>query len=164
MITSSEINSIEQKSYKDLKPEDIGDLIALKSNSKAYHSKLNELEKDLRAFIYDEIEADFYYLVLDTNSEMIVGGFTTSYNGNLNGLFSLVKGQGKKIFKLRLQYALGDILTIFCIGDKLKSLYENFNFKVEDTIKWDNELAPKNWNYERFGTPDLYIMRRLNEK
>lgn len=170
MIISSEVNSIRPpkpkfcpKSYKDLKPEDIGDLIALQFNKKAYHSQLNHLEKDLRAFIYDEVTSDIYYLVFDTNSGIIIGGFTTTDCGHMNGLFGLVKGQGKKIFKLQLQYSTAKELTIFCIGDKLRSLYESFNFKAKDTIKWNDELAPKNWNYDRFGKPDLYIMRKINE-
>lgn len=168
MITSNEVNSIKQKSYKDLKPEDIGELIALEFNKEAYHSQLNNLHKDLRAFIYDEVIADVYYLVFDINSGIEVGGFTVKNNGELNGLFSLVKGIGNKIFNLRLDYArkysTAKEFTIFCIGDKLKNLYNNFGFEITSTIKWNDELAPKNWNYDRFGRPDLYIMRRLNER
>lgn len=176
MIQSKEVNSIQPPklkrnptSFKDLKTEDIGELIALQFNKKAYHSQLNNLHKDLRAFIYDEVKADIYYLVFDMNSGIIVGGFTTNKNGNMNGLFSLVKGIGNKLFELRLKYALKNIdtehkyLNIFCIGDKLKNLYNNFGFEITSTIRWNDELAPKNWNYDRFGRPDLYIMRRLNE-
>lgn len=168
MITSNEVNSIKQKSYKDLKQEDIGELIALEFNKEDYHSQLNNLHKDLRAFIYDEVIADIYYLVFDINSGIEVGGFTVKNNGELNGLFSLVKGIGKKIFNLRLDYArkysTAKEFTIFCIGDKLKNLYNNFGFEITSTIKWNDELAPRNWNYERFGRPDLYIMRKLNER
>ena len=140
----------------------------MKFNSKAYHSQLNNLHKDLRAFVHDEVIADIYYLVFDIDSGIVIGGFTVKDNGELNGLFSLVKGIGKKIFNLRLDYAkkysTAKEFTIFCIGDKLKNLYNNFGFEITSTIKWNDELAPKNWNYDRFGTPDLYIMRRLNER
>ena len=40
----------------------------------------------------------------------------------------------------------------------LRPVYEKAGWRVTDTLKWDDKYAPTNWNYEKFGRPDIYIM------
>jgi len=137
---------------KNLKP--------LEVTKEYYHNILNMLPTDKRVYVYDEVISDKYYLVFDG---LPIGGFTTNYNGELNGLFSLKRGLGREIFKLRLVQAKKDCkgecnLHLFCIGDFLKDLYREFDFKVDEVIEWDDTLSPKGWNYEKQGRPTLYTM------
>ncbi len=50
-----------------------------------------------------------------------------------------------------------------CMGDHLLELYSEFEFSPVEVLRWDNQFAPKNWNYERFGTPNIYDMRLVNK-
>ena len=79
----------------------------LKTNKHFYHNWLNELPTDKRAFLGNVVEADNYYLVEQGTD--IIGGFATNANGYLTGLFSLFKGNGKEILKLRLEQGEKDV-------------------------------------------------------
>ncbi len=48
------------------------------------------------------------------------------------------------------------------MGDYLLELYSEFDFSPVEILKWDNRFTPKNWNYERFGAPNIYEMRLKN--
>ncbi len=45
-----------------------------------------------------------------------------------------------------------------CLGDSLLEFYSKKGFKVAKTDKWDDQYAPKDWDYERFKRPNLYYM------
>ena len=47
-----------------------------------------------------------------------------------------------------------------CIGRKLVTFYKYHGFKVTDSLKWDKNYAPKNWNYRKHDTPKIYFMER----
>lgn len=127
-----------------------------------YHSYLNELDKDFRPFIDEYVQADDYFIAIDITNENVFGGFAVSKNGNLGGLFTLDKNCGKKMFErqMRIGSLNNDSLKLNCTGDFLKSFYESFGFKVYTTMRWDERLAPKNWNTERFGMPNIYYMKK----
>lgn len=131
-------------------------------SSLRYNTMLSLLDPDLRAMLDDEIRCDNYYLVKENHK--VIGGFGTNANGELKGLFSLVKGKGREIFKLRLKQAKIDAddnikyFRIDCIGEKLVEFYKEFGFHIEGSVKWDSNYATKNWNYDRFGSPNVYIM------
>ena len=128
----------------------------------AYHWHLKRLHPDLRAMLDDKVSCDNYYLVKQNHK--VIGGFGTNANGELKGLFSLVKGKGKEIFELRLEQARIDTdddikyFRIDCIGEKLVEFYKEFGFHIEGSVKWNSNYATKNWNYDRFGSPNVYIM------
>ena len=127
-----------------------------------YHTTLGILEKRLRGFISDAVKAENYYLVFEG---LPIGGFAITDDGWILGLFSLKKGKGKELIPLAIKYAENALkypeqkVKVFCTGDFLRKLYESYDFEVYDTIKWDNRQAPKVWDKEEFGTPDLYNMR-----
>lgn len=45
-----------------------------------------------------------------------------------------------------------------CLGDSLLKFYSDKGFKVVKINKWDDEYAPKGWDYARFKRPNLYYM------
>jgi hypothetical protein len=127
-----------------------------------YHSYLNELNKDLRPFVDEYVQADNYFLAIGIADENVFGGFAVSKNGELHGLFALDKNCGKQIFErqIRIGSLNNDSLKLNCTGDFLKEFYESFGFKVYLKMRWDERLAQKNWNSERFGMPNIYFMKR----
>jgi hypothetical protein len=46
-----------------------------------------------------------------------------------------------------------------CFKGHLDRLYETKGFKVSETMKFDDQYAPKGWNYAAHGRPDLVGMR-----
>ena len=144
--------------------EDANIMVVQETDTNTYHQALNQLPANLRAMLDEHVQADKYYLVRQQG--MITGGFATNTTGYLTGLFSLKKGNGKKIFNLRLQQAkidsdsTCDKLTIFCTGEFLKDFYKEYGFRVDRAVTWNPEFAPDNWDYQKFGTPKLYWMSR----
>lgn len=45
-----------------------------------------------------------------------------------------------------------------CLGKRLVLLYRQNGFKVVKTDKWDDQYAPKDWDYATHGKPNLYYM------
>jgi len=138
------------------------------SNDEIYHSYLNELESDLRAFIDKVVVADHYFLAIDLEQEEVLGGFAFSDNGELKGLFSLVRGQelGKELFDKQVSIATKHLkgtithLALNCLGLKLHSMYSDFGFTTYNFARWDERLAPKKWNADKFGTPNIFYMSK----
>jgi len=44
------------------------------------------------------------------------------------------------------------------LGPRLNKLYETIGFEVVDKFPFDRELAPPNWDYDRFDEPPYYTM------
>lgn len=49
--------------------------------------------------------------------------------------------------------------TLDCIHPKLVEIYTKYGFKEESRIKWDNQYAPPNWDYDKNGRPDVVFMK-----
>jgi superkiller protein 3 len=45
-----------------------------------------------------------------------------------------------------------------CFDGFLPSYYKQFGFKEVRRVKWDDQLAPENWNYDKDGRPDVVYM------
>jgi hypothetical protein len=41
------------------------------------------------------------------------------------------------------------------IDGHLDKWYSNFGFKLKERIDWDDQYAPKGWNYEKYGRPTV---------
>ncbi len=130
-------------------------------DKKLYHDNLSRLSNDYKAFLYDDFIADKYYLVYSGD---VVGGFCVNKSGILEGLFTLIKGIGSQVFAKQIELTLDitkeDKISLFCIGNFLKEYYIARGFKVDEVIEFDKTLASHNWNYSRFGTPNLYNMSK----
>ena len=121
----------------------------------------NMLDQDLFAFLTLHTEQDYVtkgtklYLSKDGKS-----GFGLNPDGELISVFSLERQRGKiLVAEARKQGAT----YLSCMGDHLLELYSEFEFSPVEVLRWDNQFAPKNWNYERFGTPNIFDMRLVNK-
>ncbi len=128
-----------------------------------YHTRLEMIENRLRGFISETVKADKYYLVFGKEG-LPIGGFGTTKDGWLLGLFSLKRGLGDELIELALKTLRTDAidvdtLRVFCTGEFLKKRYSKEGFEVYSTILWDDRQAPKSWNKLEFGEPSLYFMR-----
>lgn len=137
----------------------------VETTKEVFNTYINELERDMRQFVDEEVIAENYYLAMILSEERVLGGFATSSNGNIQGLFSLEKGIGKKLLSKQLAICEYDVkygvkLKLTCIGDFLKKFYQSFGFEVVNTFNWDERLAPKLWNGKRFGFPKIYYMTK----
>lgn len=47
-----------------------------------------------------------------------------------------------------------------CLGSFLVKLYGAVGFVVVEEIEWDDQYAPENWDYEKFGRLNVYVMER----
>jgi hypothetical protein len=39
----------------------------------------------------------------------------------------------------------------------LDDYYSKFGFKIKEKLKWDDQYAPKGWNYEKYGRPEITL-------
>lgn len=88
-------------------------------------------------------------------------GFAIAADGDIISVHnsdSKVKSIGKLLISLAKQEG-GTKLDHFDL-EPLNRLYGGAGFKEYDRYSWDDQFAPTNWNYEKFGTPDL-VLRRL---
>lgn len=117
----------------------------------------NLLQNDLSAFLtpYNEIDYNTketrLFLSLDKKS-----CFGINLDGELISVFALKRSQGKILVTEAMRQGA---VYLSCMGDHLLQLYSEFCFLPIKIIKWDNQFAPQNWNYKRFGTPNIYDMK-----
>jgi hypothetical protein len=52
----------------------------------------------------------------------------------------------------------GGARRLDCIGDFLRMFYGRFGFEVIQTLGWDESQAPLQWDYLRWGRPNVYVM------
>ncbi len=119
------------------------------------------LDPDLFAFLTPHTQQNYQnkgtklYLSKDGKS-----GFGVNPDGELISVFSLERQRGKiLVAEARKQGAT----YLSCMGEHLLKMYSEFDFAPTEILVWDNQFAPKNWNYERFGTPNIYDMRLINK-
>ena len=134
--------------------------VIIQTTKEEYHFFKNRLDDEKKMFLDETIYSDYYYLAMNIETDETFGGFAISITGRLQGLFSLQKGFGKRIFESQLEIAkaTSNALQLECIGDDLKKLYTKYGFWVYNSLDWDMRLAPKNWNAEKFGYPNIYRM------
>lgn len=82
-------------------------------------------------------------------------GFGITAGGELVSVFSLVRCRGHTLAMAAV--ALGGV-HLDCLGEHLRELYERVGFVVRNKLPWNDEYAPDDWNYERFGRPTYYEM------
>ncbi len=87
-------------------------------------------------------------------------GFGLNSDGQLISVFSLEKERGP----LLVQEALArGARYLNCMGKKLCELYGDAGFEIIKEESWNEEYAPKHWDYDRFGTPNYYEMELKKE-
>ncbi len=124
-----------------------------------YTSVLEKLNPDLRAFIYsdDELKPAHCFLIF---KGLPTGGFAFTKDDELVAVFSLEGNISTEEFNEVITQKAKKLgikeLKIFFFGTpKLTQMYSSMGFAVKPSYKFDKKLAPKNWNYDKFGTPNL---------
>lgn len=118
------------------------------------------LDSDLFAFLTPHTGKDYeskgtkLFLSEDGKS-----GFGITKNNELISVFSLERQRGRTLVALAKKHG---VTHLSCMGEHLLEMYSEFGFSPVEVTKWDNQFAPKNWSYERFGTPNIYEMRLVN--
>jgi hypothetical protein len=130
-------------------------------SAEEYIQQRDQLEQDLFAYLtahtreYYEEHGTKLFLSEDKQS-----GFGINPDGELLSVFALERGRGRVLVaEAKRQGAT----YLSCIGNHLLNLYAEIGFAPVEVLTWDNRFAPKNWNYERFGTPNIYEMRLKKE-
>jgi hypothetical protein len=116
----------------------------------------DKLPKDLGAFLSPYTAGDYKASGVKLKLHESGNGGYGLKGDELISLFSL---PGNRLGSQLIDDAIANgARKLDCLGPQLKRTYEQKGFKVVKTDKWDERYAPKNWNYDLFGTPDLYYM------
>lgn len=141
-----------------------------KANGREVKFELREAEPDEFVRQRDQLKPyllpflDLYseedYKKMETKlflSDDKLAGFGINPDGTLISVFSLEKGRGQDL----VREAVGrGARSLGCLGNKLRELYGGGGFRVKNDEPWNEAFAPRNWCYERFGTPNYYEMER----
>lgn len=147
-MTQEEIPNLEKRTFQSVL-------------SLEFITARNMLDQDLFAFLTPHTEDDYenkgtkLFLSEDKKS-----GFGINPEGELISVFSLERQRGKILVAEAKKYGAS---YLSCMGDHLLELYSEFDFSPVEVLTWNNQFTPKNWNYERFGTPNIYEMRLVNK-
>ena len=89
-------------------------------------------------------------------------GYAIKNDGDIVSVFnnSSVRNIGKELVQSAIQNG-GTKLDHY--DGFLSTLYEPSGFKEYQRYKWDDQYAPANWDYEKFGRPDI-VYRKLETK
>lgn len=52
----------------------------------------------------------------------------------------------------------GKDLKAVVIGETMKLMFEELGYSVYNYTRWDERLAPKDWNSNLYGMPNTYYM------
>lgn len=129
-------------------------------------------EKELFVQLRDSLQADKLLMLtrfsvddyISMSTKLFIdeeqrGGFGLNPDGELISVFSL-GGQriGAEIVKISVTLGARAV-SCFDIHGKLPALYMKEGFCETGRVPWDQSKAPAGWNYERFGQPDVVILR-----
>ncbi|UBF23268.1 hypothetical protein M1M34_gp065 [Haloarcula tailed virus 2] len=90
-------------------------------------------------------------------SPLYNAGFGVTNSGEIVSLFNDngPKGIGMSFVKLAIDMGA---TYLWCFDGKLPELYSEHGFTVCDSIEWNEKYAPDNWNYSKYGTPNVVKM------
>jgi len=107
------------------------------------------------AFVSSDLEYETMrcYVAIDGNA-----GFAVASDGEICSLFNgtAPEGTGEELLEIAIDKG-GNKLN--CFDGKLVEIYQSNGFKEVGRIEWDDQYAPENWSYEKFGRPDIVQMR-----
>ena len=85
-------------------------------------------------------------------------GYMIDPEGDLQNVFRNpggVKGAGREAVKQAVEHGA---VTLDCYDGFLPGLYTKEGFQVVGRMKWVDEFAPADWDYEAYGRPDVLFM------
>lgn len=54
----------------------------------------------------------------------------------------------------------GNDLMAVVVGEIKKSMFEELGYPVYNYTRWDERLAPEDWNTSKYGMPNTYYMKQ----
>ena len=122
-----------------------------KNNSEAFKNALYNSTKS-------EFLSEYTIQEFDEMQTYKLNGYDIGYAIKSDGdIVSVFNNSGiKKISKFLIQNAIengGTKLDHF--DGELSNIYSRLGFKEYMRYKWDDQYAPKNWNYAKYGKPDV---------
>lgn len=125
-------------------------------------AKFQASDPDLGAYVthyppekYQEFDAKVY---LDKDGS---AGYAIKPDGELISVFSLKRGQGDRL--MRSAIANGATHCDCFDGYLAEKFYPAYGFRETERVAWDDQYAPKGWNYKRFGRPTLVFLSRKGD-
>lgn len=52
----------------------------------------------------------------------------------------------------------GDKFKAVVVGESMKLMFEELGYSVYNYTRWDERLAPKDWDSNKYGMPNTYYM------
>jgi len=92
-----------------------------------------------------------------------LSGFAVKPDGDIISVFSAVHGEGRGRYMIELAIAKGGT-KLDCFEPLNKKVYEKYGFLETERFKWDDQYAPKDWNYKRDNHPDVVMMKYSGKK
>lgn len=95
------------------------------------------------------------YVSYDYDSKI---GYGIQHDNELFSLFnnSGIQGLGKHAIIDAIEKGADNL---FCFEGHLSALYSQFGFVITDLQAFDDKYAPKNWNYKKYGQPNVVWMK-----
>ena len=115
--------------------------------------KFVESDPKMSAFLTTPVDADEHYLHEDGGAGFAINGDT------LVGLFNHTQssGVGYDLIGESIRHGATNLMYF---DTALVDMYRSWGFRETDRARWDEDLAPENWDYKTFGRPDVVWMRR----
>jgi len=93
----------------------------------------------------------------------INSGYVVKPDGDIVNVFNNSRHKGLGV--VNIIDAIGNGGTkLDCMDGYLVKLYKSLGFVEYDRIAFDPKYAPKNWNYEKFGRPDVVFLKHEGSK
>jgi len=90
-------------------------------------------------------------------SETGKSGYAVTGDGDLISVFSEPGAhEGASIMKTAIK---NGAKSLDCLGDVLPKIYSKYGFEVTETVAWDDQYAPKAWDYKAHGRPNVNYMK-----
>ena len=130
----------------------------IKVEGKVFKTMIQEAVSKNSHGAFVEVKEDYSEYECYT-SETGLYGMAIAKDGDIVSVFKNPDSQEKGVADILIGFAKekgGKKLD--CFDGFLSKLYSKLGFKEKARMAWDDQYAPKNWNYERDGRPDVIMM------
>ncbi|MFM1846959.1 MAG: hypothetical protein RL417_433 [Pseudomonadota bacterium] len=125
---------------------------------KIFADQRDKLPEDLRAFLTPWSVEEYAQAGVRLFLHHTLRAGYGLHDGELISVFSLPgAGLGREVVLDAIERGA---VRLDCLvpHEKLRTFYESCGFIETKRLQWDDRYAPVDWNYERFGKPDLIFM------
>lgn len=128
-----------------------------KVNGKTFRKALMKAKDISKYGAFLSMESERYYNEnINYLNDSGTAGVSITPDGYITGVFNI---SGNKAISELINAAInsgGNNLD--CFSGYLDNLYSKFGFKITETIEFDDNYAPNDWNYKAFGRPPVVAM------